>query len=96
MLSVCHVGRTVPAHLQSALEERDPVCETPSCGVAHGLEIHHWKVPYADCKMTFLDGLVRVCTFHHDLITYEGYVLEGGAGKWVLRPPPDADPFDTS
>ena len=96
VLSVCHVGRTVPAHVQSALEERDPMCVVPGCQVATGLENHHWETGYADCKTTSVTGLARVCSFHHDLITYDGYVLEGGPGKWLLRSPPDADPFDTS
>ena len=95
VLSVCHVGRTVPAHVQTALEERDPVCVAPGCSVAQGLENHHWDVPYADCKTTSLSGLARVCAFHHDLLTYDGYELGGGPGRWELRAPPDADPFDT-
>ncbi|HEY5025095.1 MAG TPA: hypothetical protein VII76_08970 [Acidimicrobiales bacterium] len=43
--TVCHVGRSVPAHLHSALEARDPVCVVPDCEVDLGLEIHHWDVP---------------------------------------------------
>ena len=34
---MCHAGRTVPAHVQSALEERDPTCVVPGCDVAQGL-----------------------------------------------------------
>jgi hypothetical protein len=96
VLSVCHVGRTVPAHVQSALEERDPVCVVPGCEVANGLENHHWDVPYVDCKTTSLQGLARVCAWHHDLLTYDGYELTGGPGRWDMRAPPDAAPFDTS
>ena len=42
--TVCHAGRTVTAHVQSALEARDPVCVVPGCDVAHGLQNHHWDV----------------------------------------------------
>ena len=34
--TVCHAGRTVTAHVQSALEERDPSCVVPGCDVAPG------------------------------------------------------------
>ncbi len=88
VLSVCHVGRSVPAHVQSALEERDPKCVVPGCDTANGLENHHWDVPYAECGTSTLPGLARVCAWHHDLLTYDGYVLTGGAGRWEMRAPP--------
>jgi hypothetical protein len=86
--TVCHIGRTVPAHVQSALEERDPKCVAPGCDVAQGLENHHWDTPYAECGTSNLAGLARVCHWHHDLITYDGYELTGGAGSWEMRAPP--------
>ena len=95
VVSVCHVGRTVPAHLQSALEARDPTCVVPECSVALGLENHHWQVPYPECKTTSVDNLARVCSWHHDLITYEGYVLGGGPGAWEMRAPPGGCRFET-
>jgi hypothetical protein len=88
VLTVCHVGRSVPAHVQSALEERDPKCVVPGCDTANGLENHHWDVPYAECGTSTLAGLARVCAWHHDLLTYDGYVLTGGAGCWEMRAPP--------
>jgi hypothetical protein len=93
--SVCHVGRSVPAHVQSALEERDPVCVVPGCDVAHGLESHHWDVPYAECGTSTMRGLARICGWHHDLVTYDGYELTGGPGKWEFQPPPGGALFDT-
>ncbi len=86
--TVCHIGRSVPAHVQSALEERDPQCVVPGCDTAQGLENHHWDVPYAECGTSTLAGLARVCHWHHDLITYDGYELTGGAGSWEMRAPP--------
>jgi len=93
--SVCHVGRSVPAHVQSALEERDPVCIVPDCEVAHSLENHHWGEPYVKCRTSTLGGLARMCAWHHDLVTYGGHELTGGPGKWELQPPPGGAPVDT-
>lgn len=89
VLSVSRVGRAVPASMQRALEERDPSCRVPGCDVAFGLENHHYVEDYALSKTTRLDGLARVCARHHDMITYQGYVLEGGPGIWRFRGPPD-------
>jgi hypothetical protein len=93
--TVCHAGRTVTAHVQSALEERDPSCVVPGCEVAMGLENHHWDIDYVDCKTTSLAGLARVCHWHHGLLTYGGYTLEGESGSWVMRGPPGGDSFET-
>ena len=93
--SVCHVGRTVPAHVQSALEERDPTCVVSGCEMANGLENHHWGVPYAECGTSTLGGLARICSWHHDLVTYDGHELTGGPGKWELQPPPGGSLLDT-
>ncbi len=94
--TVCHVGRTVPAHVQSALDERDPICVVPQCEVAQGLENHHWVEDFEKCGITSLAALARVCSRHHDRITYEGYRLVGGPGRWQLLPPSRARPPDTS
>jgi hypothetical protein len=85
--SVCHIGRAVPAALMTALEERDPRCVWPGCAVAHGLEAHHWKEDFSRCGTTSLDGLARVCQRHHDLITYGGWLLDGGPGRWRVHAP---------
>ena len=93
--TVCHAGRTVPAHVQSALEERDPTCVVPTCEVGHGLQNHHWDIDYADCKTTDLVGLARVCRWHHDLITYEKWELRPGPEGWEWREPPGGCSFET-
>ena len=94
--TVCHAGRTVTAHVQSALG-RDPSCVAPGCDVALGLENHHWDVPYAECGTSTLAGLARLCQWHHELVTYDGYELTGGAGSWEMRAPPAGQflDFDT-
>jgi len=60
VLSVCHVGRSVPAPVQSTLDERDPTCVVPGCDVAVGLENHHWDVPCAECGTSSVENLARV------------------------------------
>jgi len=85
--SVVHVGRAVPAPVQSALEERDRACVVPGCGRTLGLENHHYQEDYATSRVTSLDALARVCSFHHDRITYDGFHLTGGPGRWELRAP---------
>ncbi|HUC38079.1 MAG TPA: DUF222 domain-containing protein [Acidimicrobiales bacterium] len=94
--SVCHVGRTVPAHLQSALEERDRSCVVPGCDVSLGLENHHYVQDYVKCRTTSLDGLARICSRHHDHITYDGFELAGGPGSWRLVTPSRRGGVDTS
>jgi hypothetical protein len=89
--SVCHLGRTIPAHLKTALEERDPVCAVPMCGNNYYLENHH-IVAVTDGGPTSLANLVRICCkWHHDLITYEGWRLAGIPGAWQWHMPPGSD-----
>ena len=80
--TVCHLGRTVPAHLRTALEARDPVCVVPECANTVNLEIDHWQVPYGQGGPTALWNLARICAHHHRQKTYEGFTLRGGPGKW--------------
>ncbi len=85
--SVCHLGRTIPAHLRSAVIERDQICVVPGCEVAYGLEIDHWRVDYAEGGPTCLDNLARLCHAHHLLKTHHRYAVEGGPGHWRWVPP---------
>jgi hypothetical protein len=101
--AVAHLGRTIPAHLRTALEARDPTCVVEGCGVRQHLEIDH-VVPFATGGPTSLDNLARLCRWHHHLKTYAGYRLEGGPGHWRWlapdgsppgpAPPPAVDPRD--
>ena len=80
--TVCTLGRTVPAAIEAALEARDRTCVVPGCGVHLSLEIDHWKVPYGKGGPTALWNLARLCRFHHQLKTYDGWELRGGPGRW--------------
>jgi len=96
--TVAHMGRSIPAPLRTALEERDRVCQVPTCDVTLGLEIDHIK-PFAEGGPASLENLVRLCKRHHLQKTHDGYRLErkvesplnGAKGTpWRWRPPPDA------
>lgn len=93
VISVCHIGRTISPEHRIALLVRDGGrCQVPGCDATHNLEAHHWKEPFAVCGTTSLDNLVLLCSRHHDLITYGGWTLEGGPGKWRFRGPPEDPP----
>lgn len=81
---VAHAGRTIPAHLRTALEARDRTCVVPGCDVRSGLEIDH-VVPLADGGQTRLDNLVRLCRYHHAGKTHHGWRLVGRPGEWRWR-----------
>lgn len=90
--TVCHLGRTVPAHVETALEARDRTCVVPGCDVSLSLEIDHWKIPFAAGGATALWNLCRICHFHHQMKTYDGFSLRGGPGRWEWVPPPGPGP----
>jgi hypothetical protein len=79
--AVAHAGRTIPTSLRRALEERDPMCAVPGCGLGEGLEIDHIE-PFAQGGKTTLANLVRLCHWHHYLKTHHRYRLERDHGGW--------------
>lgn len=97
VVSVTRAGRFIPAHIDSALRARDPVCAVPGCGIAFGLERDH-IIPIEEHGPTELDNLVRLCHRHHYLKTHKYFRLVGkpGAWQWInIRPEPD-DGFDSA
>jgi hypothetical protein len=85
--TVCHLGRSIPTALRTALVERDRTCVIPGCDVAQGLEIDHWDTPFAEGGPTRLSNLARLCKHHHYLRTHRGFRLSGGPGNWRWEPP---------
>ncbi|MBJ7382010.1 MAG: HNH endonuclease, partial [Acidimicrobiia bacterium] len=77
-----------------AVEERDRVCQVPTCDMTIGLEIDHIK-PFAEGGPASLENLVRLCKRHHLQKTHDGYRLEkietvaGTERRWAWRAPPD-------
>ncbi|MEI6571648.1 MAG: HNH endonuclease signature motif containing protein, partial [Actinomycetes bacterium] len=97
--TVAHMGRHIPAPLRTAVEERDRVCQVPTCDMTIGLEIDHIK-PFSEGGPASLENLVRLCKRHHLQKTHDGYRLikieasEGEIGvaketRWDWRAPPD-------
>ena len=92
--TIAHMGRTIPTKLRTAVEERDRVCQVPTCDVTLGLEIDH-IVPFAEGGPASLENLVRLCKRHHLQKTHDGYRLEkievetGTERRWAWRSPPD-------
>lgn len=90
---VAHGGRTVPAHIRTALEYRDPICIVPGCEVRRGLQIDH-RDPWSATRNTSLANLARLCRWHHYQKSHLGYRYRGGPGTWEWIPPdtPDSPP----
>ncbi|MGZ4207318.1 MAG: DUF222 domain-containing protein [Actinomycetota bacterium] len=78
---IAHRGRTIPSHLRTALEARDPTCVVPGCNKRRDLEIDH-IVPFAAGGETVLSNLARLCRWHHAQKTHHGWRLEGEPGAW--------------
>ena len=90
--SVVHRGRTINAHLRTALILRDRCCVVPGCGVAYGLEIDHVE-PLEFGGDTRLDNLALLCRHHHRLKTYDGWDLcrtgpSDDDPEWCFTPMP--------
>ena len=83
--AVTRRSRYVDAHVDAALAVRDRHCIVSGCDVDWRLERDH-RVPYAQCHTTSLDGLGRMCWWHH-LLKTKGWALVGGPGCYRLLPP---------
>ena len=86
---VTHLGRRPNAHQQTALDWLFPSCAAEGCGTrAAFLQTDH-REGWAATHVTVLGLLDRLCRFHHDLKTYQGWALVEGRGKRALVPPAD-------
>ncbi|MGH9000894.1 MAG: DUF222 domain-containing protein [Acidimicrobiia bacterium] len=86
IVAVAHGGRTIPAHLRTAVEARDPKCIVPYCDMRRGLHIDH-TTPWATTRDTSLNNLARLCTWHHYQKSHLGYHYRGGPATWEWIPP---------
>ena len=84
--AVAHGGRTIPAHIRTALECRDPKCIVPHCEMRRRLQTDH-RDPYAATRDTSLENLARLCPWHHYQKSHLGYRYRGGPGRWEWIPP---------
>ncbi|MGH8974707.1 MAG: DUF222 domain-containing protein [Acidimicrobiia bacterium] len=84
--AVAHAGRTIPAHIRTALDIRDPECIVPHCHVRRGLQRDH-REPWSATHDTSLENMARLCRWHHYQKTCLGYRYRGGPGTWQWIPP---------
>jgi hypothetical protein len=90
VVAVAHGGYTIPAHLRSALEVRDPTCIVPGCDIRRNLENDH-RNSFNRTRVTKLEDLARLCRWHHYQKTFLGYTYRGGPGTWEWIPPEHRD-----
>jgi hypothetical protein len=88
--AVAHGGYTIPAHLRSALQVRDPKCVVPGCECRRNLQIDH-RNTFNRTRVTKLEDLGRLCPWHHYQKTFLGYTYRGGPGTWEWIAPEHRD-----
>ena len=88
VVTVAHAGYTVPTHLRTAVEVRDPKCIVPRCDRRRGLQIDH-RNTFNRTRVTKLEDLGHLCKWHHYMKTFLGYTYRGGPGTWEWIPPRD-------
>ncbi len=90
VMAVAHGGYTIPAHLRTALDVRDPKCIVPGCDYHRRLQKDH-RNAFGRTRVTKLEDLAHLCPFHHYLKTFCGYTYRGGPGTWEWIPPENRD-----
>jgi uncharacterized protein DUF222 len=90
VVAVAHGGYTIPAHLRTALDVRDPKCIVPGCDARRRLQKDH-RNAFGRTQVTKLEDLAHLCPFHHYLKTFCGYTYRGGPGTWEWIPPENRD-----
>jgi hypothetical protein len=83
--AVSHPGRTIPARLRSAVEERSLECDVEGCHVRRHLEIDH-NLPVEEQGPTALWNLHRLCGQHHVHKHRHGLRLVGELGRMRFIP----------
>ena len=90
VVAVAHGGYTIPAHLRTALDVRDPKCIVPGCDYHRRLQKDH-RNAFGRTQVTRLEDLAHLCPFHHYLKTFCGYTYRGGPGTWEWIAPENRD-----
>ena len=90
VMAVAHGGNSIPAHLRTALDVRDPKCIVPGCEYSRRLHKDH-RNAFGRTQVTKLEDLAHLCPFHHYLKTFCGYTYRGGPGTWEWIPPENRD-----
>ena len=87
VLTVSHLGRTIPARLRTAVEEMHPECDIEGCHVSENLEIDH-NQPIEEYGRTELGNLGRLCLHHHHHKHRHRLRVEGRPGRMRFVPSP--------
>jgi hypothetical protein len=90
VMTVAHGGYSIPAHLRTALDVRDPKCIVPGCDARRRVQKDH-RNAFGRTQVTKLEDLAHLCPFHHYLKTFCGYTYRGGPGTWEWIPPENRD-----
>jgi uncharacterized protein DUF222 len=90
VVTVAHASYTIPAHLRSALDVRDPKCIVPGCDAGRRLQKDH-RNTFSRTGITKLEDLAHLCPWHHYQKTFLGYTYRGGPGTWEWIPPENRD-----
>jgi Domain of unknown function (DUF222)/HNH endonuclease len=70
-LDIGRTTRTIPAHLRTAVIQRDQHCQFPGCTQPPAVcEIHH-LIPWAKGGPTSLGNLRLLCRFHHLVVVHQ-------------------------
>ncbi|MSO78645.1 MAG: HNH endonuclease [Acidimicrobiia bacterium] len=93
VLTISHLGRTIPAHLRTALDELFPECAIEGCNVAWSLEIDH-NQPFEARGPTALWNLNKLCRYHHQQKTRHDLRLVGEGTNKRLVPKAEWHPPD--
>ena len=87
VLAVSHLGRTIPAHLRTAIEDLYQECVVEGCHVNSHLELDHNR-PIEEGGPTELVNLNPLCSHHHDIKHKLHLRLEGKGTNKRLMPTP--------
>ncbi len=83
--AVSHPGRTIPARLRTAVEERSYECDVEGCHVTRHLEIDH-NLPIEEGGPTAMWNLDRLCGHHHEHKHRHRLRLVGELGRMRFVP----------
>jgi hypothetical protein len=86
LTNVVHLRRRPTALMETALEWLYPTCAVQGCGQVARLQRDH-RLDWSRTKVTLLNGLDLLCSFHHGLKTRDNWALVDGKGKRAFVPP---------
>ena len=79
-----------PTELQKAVIRwrSGATCCVEGCTATVRLE-HDHRIPWSESKVTLVAGMDCLCSFHHELKTYQDWALVDGVGKRPMVAPDD-------